>query len=169
MVTNIYVESSSRYIREKDRVIGYVVDYTDESGNQLKNERGEPVVRWGWGKRTGTYTGSLLIALAFAMSHADITEKVRIHTCNKFVIGMLDTYLPGWIDRDFVRKDREEIRYLNLWKYIGGILKDRRYDTAYGKHTYYDWMMEEMEKVEEERREDVCKAEQDRDTDEKGI
>lgn len=160
MITNIYVESSSKYTREKDRVIGYVVDYTDEAGNQLKDDRGEPVVKWGWGRRTTTYTGGVLTALAFAMNRAEITEEVRIHSGNKFLIGMLDTYLPGWLDRDFVRKDGEEIRYLKTWKYVGGILKDREYDTCYGKHPYYDWMMEEMEKAEKERsKENVCKAE----------
>ena len=169
MRTNIYVESSSKNVRETERIIGYVVDYTDEAGNQKVNADGEPDVRWGWGKRCGTYTGSLLIALAFAMNRATVTEEVYIHTCNKFLIGQLDTYLPGWLDRNFVKRDGEEIRYLKTWKYIGNILKDRNYTTVYGKHPYYDWMMDEMRRIEEERRKNVRKTEQGRNTDEEGL
>lgn len=157
MKTNIYVESNTRYIREKERIIGYVVDYEDENGNQVKDRKGEPVVKWGWGKRDTTYTGGVLIALAFAMSRADMTEEVVIHSENKFLIGSIDTRLEQWMENDFTKKNGEEIRYLNAWKYIGKKLEGRKFDTVLGGHPYYGWMMEEMKKFAEGG-ENVCQT-----------
>ena len=150
MRTNIYVECNTRYVREKERVIGYVVDYTDENGYQQIDQNGEPVVKWGWGIRTATYTGAVLTALAYALSRADITDEVQIMSQNKFLVGHIETRLEEWMETGFVRGG-EEIRHLKTWKYIGSKLKGRSFEAWAGHHIYYSWMMDEMKRFRERR------------------
>ena len=151
MRTNIYVESDTRYVREKERIIGYVVDYTDENGKQLLDQRGEPVVKWGWGQRTATYTGAVLTALAFAMSRAEMTEEVRICSMNPFLVGHIETRLEEWMENGYEAKGGEEIRHRKMWMYVGSKLKGRSFDAIRGRHCYTQWMDVEMKRFKEKR------------------
>lgn len=143
MTTNVYVETDSKALQERERQMIFVIDYY-EDGKQVKDGTGEPIVLKGKGKSKTTYADGILFALYTALKAAGYREDIRIHTTNAYVANMIDRQLDQWRQRDYCKSDGTPIKSQAIWKRIGKMLEGSTVTASSEKHAYYNWMMDQL-------------------------
>lgn len=115
--------------------------------------RGEAKTREGFGKVAGTYHQTVITALAEALGRFRQPCKICICTEDEFVLNMIKNNLKAWEENDFLTSKGKPVANQEGWKKISSLSKGHKLQTEPGKHTYSQWIQEEIQKRKE--KEDV--------------
>lgn len=136
---HIYAEAGSRVMQEKERMAGYVMEVRFPSGKIVTKED--------FYLMKGTYNEVIMDAFARALERMTKSCELHLHTQNSFVLGIISgPVLEEWESNGFMGSKGRPVKHSELWESISrGISRHQLY-TETGQHSYYRWMMEEMQR-----------------------
>lgn len=141
MKVNIYLETDKNSQARTERKYGYVIETTF---------RGELYTKNGFGKMVGTYHQANLQALMDALERFNGKCEVKIHTKDTFIaartLRISDLAASGFMDTK-----GNPIKNAMQWKELYRKITEYgiTITTKAGKHTYSQWMLEQMKEKED--------------------
>lgn len=142
MKVDIYIETSSAYRGITDRKCSYVLS------TMIRNEER---TKEGFGHFEGTWHQTVLIALAEALEHMKKPCEICIHTRDVYVCSRISKLEElagsGWKDsKGETIKNAEE--WQRVYSAVHAFTTAHKLTGSSGKHSYSEWLREEMEKRE---------------------
>ena len=141
MKVNIYLETDKKSQIRTERKYGYVIETT---------YRGELLTRNGFGKIEGTYHQANLQALMDSLERFNGKCEVEIHTKDTFVAART-LRISEFAASGFLDTKGNPIKNANQWKDLHKKITKCgiTITTKAGKHTYSQWMLEQMKEKED--------------------
>lgn len=146
MKVDIYIETSSTYQGSTDRKCSYVLSVS------IRNEER---TREGFGHLEGTWHQAILITLAEALERMTVPCEICVHTRDAYVCSRIakleDLAGSGWKDsKGELIKNAEE--WQRIYSAAHALPDAHKISGISGKHSYSEWLQEEMEKRKDECR-----------------
>lgn len=136
---HIYAETGSRGFKRAMRPVAYLLEARTASGKTATREE--------FYEEESTYHEAILGAIGNALGRLKESCEVHLHTQDAFVLNMVDgDYLDEWEKADYKNAKGEPVKNADLWEKIAGGMKGHLILTEQGKHSYYNWMISEMER-----------------------
>lgn len=140
MKVDIYIETSSIYQGITDRKCSYVLSVSIRNEEQTKE---------GFGHLEGTWHQAVLVTLAEALERMTVPCEICIHTRDVYVcsrIAKLEALAgAGWRDsKGELIKNAEE--WQQVYAAVHNLPDAHKISGRSGKHSYSEWLKEEMEK-----------------------
>lgn len=135
---HIYVEADSTAPRNMTRMTGYVLECQTASGTTKTVE--------GFNKKTGTYHNTILLALEDALKRLNQSCEIHIHSQNRYVLTSIDQYLHIWAGNGYRNRKGELIKNHFEWSRLWELLSEHLIVVEAGLHSYYSWMLSEMQR-----------------------
>lgn len=138
-LVHIYAEARSSAPRKAKRMTGYVLEYITHSG--------ETVTKEAFAERDATYHASILLTVLEALGRMNRGCEVHIHTQDSYVLRMLDQNLEAWTENGFRNAKGHEVANAEQWRQVAECAAEHLLVPEPGEHSYYAWMLGEMEKA----------------------
>lgn len=136
---HIYAETASRGFTKTMRPVAYLLE--------TRTSTGKTATRDEFYEEESTYHEAILGAFGNALSRLKESCEVHLHTQDTFVLNMINgTYLDEWEKADYRNAKGEPIKNADQWEKIAGGIKGHLILTEPGRHSYYNWMVSEMER-----------------------
>lgn len=140
MKVDIYIETSSIYQGITDRKCSYVLSVSIRNEERTKE---------GFGHLEGTWHQAVLVTLAEALERMTVPCEICIHTRDVYVcsrIAKLEALAgAGWRDsKGELIKNAEE--WQQVYAAVHNLPDAHKISERSGKHSYSEWLKEEMEK-----------------------
>lgn len=140
MKVDIYIETSSTYQGITDRKCSYVLSTT------IRNEER---TREGFGHLEGTWHQAVLTALEEALERMTVPCEICVHTRDAYVCSRItkleDLAGSGWRDsKGELIKNAEE--WQRVYSAVHALPDAHKLTGISGKHSYSEWLREEMAK-----------------------
>ena len=142
---NIYLETDSTAQMKKRRRYSYVLETTF---------RGEIRTVEGFGDIEGTYHKVILCALVKALKRLRKPCILQIYTRDAYAVSKI-AELEDMEKQDFRDAKGCEIKNAAEWKEIHNLLKEHKAKALCGKHSYSQWLLEEMEHRNDKQEENI--------------
>ncbi len=136
---NIYIESDSVAPRSAIRMAGYILEYQKKTG--------ETVTREYFCKESGTYNAVILKLLVKAVGRINQNCEIHIYSQNQFLLGMIEHNLAKWKENGFRTAKGTFVANYADWREFAVKTQRHLVVTERDKHTYFDWMQNEMRKA----------------------
>lgn len=140
-MVNIYVETDDRSSRKKERTVMYLLECYI---------RGAPFTRSLMFTSTGSLCECLLSGLIKALERVRKPSEITFFTSSSLILDMIEYHLPGWAERDFRKKDGNDIANRDMWMDFYERASKHEVGTRRGHHEYHNWMSEEMRRKKAE-------------------
>lgn len=142
---SIYLETDSTAQMKKKRKYGYVLE---------TEFRGEIRTVEGFGNTEGTYHKTILDTLIEALRRLRKPCILKIYTRDAYAVSKI-AELEDMEKQDFRDAKGCEIKNAAEWKEIHNLLKEHKAKALCGKHSYSQWLLEEMEHRNDKQEENI--------------
>lgn len=137
---HIYAETAVKAFESRERTAGYVLEVVLPTG--------KPATKTEFYRTIGTYNEVILEAFAKALERMKEKCELHLHTHNSYILGTIDgPNLALWEKTGFCNAKGERIKCADLWESVSRGIQGHLVATQTGTHSYYNWMMAEMERI----------------------
>lgn len=137
---DLYIELSTKYLGEKERITGYILTILDS--------KNEPLTANQWFRSRGTYHRATIVTITKALERIKPGRTVVIHSDNRFVLDMIQNNLRDWIENDFQDKKGNLIKNAEEWKSMCAAAQDKNLECIWEKcheySTYMEWTIKRI-------------------------
>lgn len=135
---NVYVEAGSAAPRKMRRMTAYVLECTTASGKMRTIE--------GFQEKEATYHGAILMTLLDAVKRLNQPCELHIHTQDGYIVNSLNNSLKTWAKNGYQLRSGDIVKNRMEWEGLWNYLHEHLFTAETGTHSYYSWMMTEMER-----------------------
>lgn len=136
---HIYAECNTRNVRKAKRRTMYLLELTDSLGKGLTS-------RWDILEEEATYYEAVLHAFIRAAERLKKNEACRLifHSGNMVLLNALES-LSQTAEAGFTDKKGKPVNHAKEWEYLYHILERHDVGICEGEHTYYKWMINNLQ------------------------
>ena len=137
MKINIYILTTNHRPRADDGKYMYVLEA--EGKDITKDHKAAVLLQ--------TPNETYLTAIESAVARINQPSQITIYLDSEYMTNALNNWLPVWKVNGWRTKKGRQIRNINKWQKAAELLSKHQYKAEYSnKHTYYDWMKNELRK-----------------------
>lgn len=125
--------------RSMDRRAGYVLECKKKNGDTYTVEE------FSW--EIGTYHAVVLKALAKGLARINQSCELHVHTQDEYILSSIDKNLDTWAGNGWRTKKGDLLKNHFEWSRVWKHMCQHLIVMEPGMHSYYSWMMAEMEKI----------------------
>lgn len=139
---NMYLETRISGVKAARGWCGYLIDYVDENGNQVKDDE----KKFGYVNNVTKNQLSLTVMIG-ALKRVDGPGNITVYTDSLYLRGNFENNLQTWKEAGWKNSKGETVKNKELWEELERL--SRPYTITFSKehhHSYKNWMVAVLER-----------------------